>query len=240
MCLHLWVTPVSKSNYVGKTINGYKIIEAIRKTGKKGNKSTYYKIQCVHCGYISISPSNVFNNNTDGKCNHINKYGEPKTPPYSFQNQNLSLIFQRMKRRCYNHKSDNYKWYGGKGIKICDEWLNNPKSFEEWSLSHGYEDGLTIDRIDSNKDYCPENCRWITRKENITRATSIIVEINGISMNKTQWSKLCGKSTGWFTAMERSHDIEYVINLIKNKYLPVVMGSDGNILDISSLMPATD
>ena len=70
-----------------------------------------------------------------------------------------------MKQRCYNKNKDNYKWYGGRGISVCDEWLNNFMSFYDWSINNGYKDGLKIDRIDVNKNYCPENCRFITQKE---------------------------------------------------------------------------
>ena len=81
----------------------------------------------------------------------------------------LYYIYAEMKQRCYNPKRRQYKWYGGKGIKICDEWLWSYKNFEDWSLSHGYQEGLSIDRIDSNKDYRPDNCRWITMDENTNR-----------------------------------------------------------------------
>lgn len=79
----------------------------------------------------------------------------------------LYSIFQNMKQRCYNENDRKYKYYGGKNIKICQEWLDDFKAFYDWSMAHGYSDELTIDRIDSDKDYCPENCRWVTLIENI-------------------------------------------------------------------------
>lgn len=78
----------------------------------------------------------------------------------------LSGILRSMKARCYNEKNTHYSVYGGRGITICDEWLKDTGSFIEWALSHGYKDGLTIDRIDNDGNYCPENCQWLTKSEN--------------------------------------------------------------------------
>ena len=75
-----------------------------------------------------------------------------------------------MKGRCRNPNNDHFKWYGDKGVKVCDEW-NKFENFRDWAISNGYESNLTIDRIDSNGDYKPDNCQWITRSENTRKAS---------------------------------------------------------------------
>lgn len=100
----------------------------------------------------------------------------------------LYSIYYEMKRRCYDPRRKRYKDYGGRGITVCDEWLNNWYAFKEWALSHGYKEDLTIDRIDVNKGYSPENCRWVTYKVqgNNTRRNHYIT-YKGRTQTMAQW-----------------------------------------------------
>jgi hypothetical protein len=74
-----------------------------------------------------------------------------------------------MRERCLNPDARNYKWYGGKGVSVCDAWLEDFGSFKEWSEANGYAPGLQLDRKDSDLNYDPDNCQWITQKQNLRR-----------------------------------------------------------------------
>lgn len=86
---------------------------------------------------------------------------------HGLRHTRIYKVWTGMKKRCYNQNDKDYEYYGGRGIKVCEEWKNSPEKFAEWALSHGYDEHAqygecTLDRIDVDKDYNPSNCRWIT------------------------------------------------------------------------------
>ena len=95
--------------------------------------------------------------------------------------------------RCYNPKNQRYNVYGARGIKVCDEWKKDFLSFRKWAYSNGYDESskrgdCTIDRIDNDKDYCPENCRWVSlSRQQRNTAKTIIFEYKGVKKPLIDW-----------------------------------------------------
>lgn len=105
----------------------------------------------------------------------------------------LSRIWNDAKKRCLNKRHESYKYYGAKGITLCDEWINNFDEFEKWALANGYHDGLTLDRIDNSKNYSPDNCRWATPKQQAyNRSSNHNITYKGQTHTITEWAGLLG------------------------------------------------
>jgi hypothetical protein len=101
-------------------------------------------------------------------------------------------IWRSMRQRCLNPNAINFKNYGGKGISVCDEW-NDFTVFAKWAMENGYQDSLTIDRLDVNGNYEPSNCRWATQKAQQNNKTSNrVIEMDGISHTLSEWSAITG------------------------------------------------
>lgn len=132
-------------------------------------------------------------NSRSGKLNPMYKHGGYGSRLYE--------VWRTMKKRCNNPKNSQYHLYGGRGITVCEEWQKF-EPFYEWAMSNGYRDDLTIDRIDSNGNYEPLNCRWATWKEQQNnRRNNHLITYNGETKTLKQWSEKIGIS--WFTLYER-------------------------------------
>lgn len=105
----------------------------------------------------------------------------------------LYYIWQGMKTRCYNKNSNCYERYGGRGIKVCNEWLNDFQAFYDWAMENGYKNGLTIDRINNDGDYEPKNCRWTGSIEQCrNRRSNITVNYQGRNVTLIELSEILG------------------------------------------------
>jgi hypothetical protein len=133
---------------------------------------------------------------------------------HGLSNTRLFRIWIHIKNRCNNPKDENYKHYGARNIKVCTEWEQDFKTFYDWANTNGYTDKLSIDRIDNNKGYSPDNCRWVTAKiqANNTRWNHI-VELNGISHTISEWADIKGiKANTLLYRLRRGWSVERALN----------------------------
>lgn len=184
-------------NHVGEKIGRLTII---RYVGENAKGTKFYECEC-DCGNIKIIrwTSLVSGNTTSCGCYHQETMEKLLTTHGLAFDENhnrprLYSIYHGMKTRCYNKNVPHYYRYGGKGIKICDEWLDPKTGFESfynWAMSNGYRDDLTIDRIDNSGDYCPENCRWATYEEQANNFDkNIYITSDYCTFTMALWAKI--------------------------------------------------
>ena len=140
-------------------------LTAVRCLGKNNHGLTLWECKC-ECGKtVSVTTCHLTQGHSKS-CGCMRKDTlKRKLTTHGKSNHRIILIWYGMRKRCYNANAKAYKNYGGRGIKISDEWKDNPTAFYEWSIANGYRDDLSIDRIDVNGNYEPSNCRWATYKE---------------------------------------------------------------------------
>lgn len=176
---------IKNSSFVGNKYGKLTILEE-RKNPIK-NKHNLFLCKC-DCGKNHQADKfSILNGNIKScGCLCIEHYNNCKKEDKR-KGSRLYNIWQKMKARCYNNNYKDYKMYGARGVTICDEWLKDYDSFKEWALNNGYDKLLTIDRIDSNKGYFPNNCRWITIVEQAhNRQTNTYFKYNNVIYDRGQ------------------------------------------------------
>lgn len=133
----------------------------------------------------------------------------------------LYRIWTGMRSRCRNSKAQVYERYGGRGIKVCDEWQDY-ETFAQWALHNGYEDTLTIERKDVNGNYCPENCTWITRGEQAkNRRNNINIEVGGKTKTGAEWARELGMNkSAVLRRLKKGMSPEEAVSTPKMKPIP--------------------
>lgn len=134
------------------------------------NRNVYWDCTC-RCGNKTTVRTDHLKSGDTTSCGCVQeKRFKEKKVKHGLSGHPLYTRWRGIKHRCYNPKHRRYKYYGGKGITMCKEWVNDFKAFYDWSMSNGYSKELEIDRKEVDKGYSPENCRYITKTENINRS----------------------------------------------------------------------
>ena len=166
----------------------------IREDGKD-KRGEYYWICRCDCGNEKRVSSYKLRSGNTQSCgclqNEMIKNGLHKT--HGMSNDKLYIIWLNMKHRCNDPNNDMYANYGGRGIKVCDKWLQGFESFMQWAFDAGYKNGLSIERIDVNGNYEPANCKWVTKKQQYLNRTDTH---RLTAFGKTQTIKEWAEETG--------------------------------------------
>lgn len=183
---------IKNLNYKNLTGLKFNKLTVIKLKSKNKNGSYIWECKCDCGNTIYVTTSQLKSGQTKS-CGCLRKEKHHKT--HGLTKHKLYRIYWGMKGRCYDIKNHRYNLYGGRGIAICDEWLNNFLSFYNWSIQNGYKDGLTIDRIDGNNNYTPSNCRWINKKnQNRNLRTNNNITFKGKTKCIGEWCEITGLS----------------------------------------------
>jgi hypothetical protein len=175
------------ANKVGKVYGCLIVIKRVDDfVSESGRKRVMYECHCSVCGGTHFRMSHNLHDNSicpDEPCRKI--HGKSNTKLYD--------VWNTIKLRCYKPSQNMYSNYGGRGIEVCDEWLNDFINFYNWAIENGYQDGLQIDRINVDGNYEPNNCRWVTRTTNANnKRNNIKYTHDGVTLTMKQWCQKLG------------------------------------------------
>lgn len=139
-------------------------LAVLRRAGQKGGHAAWL-CKCK-CGAETIVAGRYLTSGKTQSCGCLHtELLVSRSTTHGGTKTRLYRIWHNMKNRCYYRDDKQFSYYGGRGIVVCEEWRNSFEVFQAWALANGYQDNLTIDRIDTNGNYEPANCRWVTMKE---------------------------------------------------------------------------
>lgn len=150
----------------------------------------YWSCKCDCGNEIVVSRSSLTSENTKS-CGCLHKeLAKYKNYSHGMSKERIYKIWSGIKKRCNNIKDSNYKNYGARGIKVCNDWTKDFMIFYDWAIKNGYKEDLTIDRINVNGNYEPSNCRWISQVEqNRNQRSNIKITINGKTKLLSDWAR---------------------------------------------------
>lgn len=152
---------INIEKYIGKKY-GSRTIIADAGIAKNG----HHMVKCrCDCGYENLIYLYDLKNGNRLKCYRCSLKTRKTYKTHGKSKNKLYKVWQGMRERCYYKKHKCYEYYGARGITVCNEWNNSFEVFYEWAINNGYKEGLTIDRINANGNYEPDNCRWATTSE---------------------------------------------------------------------------
>lgn len=182
---------IRKATFKDLTGQKFNYLTVLEYAGRK-NSRTMWKCLC-ECGNITIVDGNSLKSGNTKACGCHQSDGWGINKTHGMSKTRLYRIWMGIKNRCYRKSNKYYQNYGGRGIRICDEWLDSFEHFRDWAFNNGYSDELTLDRIDNDGIYCPNNCRWVDRYEQMNNMrNNHNISFNGKTLTIAEWSREIG------------------------------------------------
>ena len=162
----------------------------LRMAGRDKHKSVLWCCRC-ECGREVVVFGGHLRNGSSKGCRSC--AARERATTHGGTGTRLHNAWFNMRMRCGNENNHKYKIYGGRGIQVCVEWKENFEAFRDWALANGYKRGLTIDRINNDGDYEPDNCRWATMKQQARNTrNNVHITINGVTKLLCEWAEVAG------------------------------------------------
>jgi hypothetical protein len=202
-------------------INGLLVVLDLGRVALSGNNNRSDRRAIFKCSCnneFTASVQNVKSGATTSCGCFKMKTASLRRKTHGLTNTRLFSIWQNMRNRCNNKNADFYMNYGGRGITVCNEWNGAFLSFYEWALSNGYEESLTIDRIDNNDGYKPENCQWISKAENSSKDKKGKSTNPNIKNKIKQIKKMLNDGASMNKIVITMNSSKYLIRKIKDGY----------------------
>ena len=204
---------------VGDRFGKLTVLKMILEKNKQSSRNTYHKLyKCVcDCGNIIIVPHKMLSCGHKKSCGCLRAEIERKKSIIcNIEHKELFYVWKTMKQRCFCKTNKDYRLYGGRGITICDDWLNDFFSFNTWAESNGYKKGLMLDRINNDGNYEPSNCRWATPVEQANnKRTNRLITINNVTKTLKQWCDTLSLSYSTTNArLQRGWGEEEALNIV--------------------------
>lgn len=179
-------------NLIGQRF-GRLVVESLIDVSAGARNPTLWMCKC-DCGNKTVVRGyNLRSGNTNSCGCFQSEIAKKRNTRHGQTRTRLYVAWQHMIGRCTRESDKAYRWYGGRGIAVCSEWLNSFEAFRDWSVANGYADNLTIDRIDVDGNYCPENCRWITIDEQQRNKTNnTFIDYDGTTKTVGEWAREFG------------------------------------------------
>lgn len=179
-------------------------LTVVERAKNRNRSKDAYWLCCCDCGQETVVCGKSLRVELTKSCGCLNR---EKNKSHGGSESRLYRIWVGMKARCNNSKCHSFPRYGGRGIAVCTEWERDFSAFQEWAKANGYRDELTLDRIDNDKGYCPENCRWVPMYIQVNnRSNNCFLTLDGRTQTVAQWSRELGipettvrerKKRGW-------------------------------------------